>query len=294
MMDEYVRSSYSSLEASLKAKAKDVTPRGAAAQRAALQEKLRLDSAQYLNKKWSDLDLRGKARMMRAHSSLADPQVYNIYAPTGDISMVAKTGIGTKDEKVSSLVWQSYPILEKALSVLDDGSVENISRQLGREHKVRAFFNNINAPSYAGASTADTHQVGASLIMPVGTKSPEVAATMGGMGSASTGVSGINPLWQESLTLAAMNAGANPRDILPREMQSVSWDAIKALFSPAQKRDTSPTGIPAQARRLWLEHQKGLLTANQVREEIYMLSTGGKPLQPGWVTGIQDLEDEEF
>ena len=43
--------------------------------------------------------------------------------------------------------WGSINEIEKAVRIMKDGSLKNISDNLGNEHKVRNFYNNIAAPS---------------------------------------------------------------------------------------------------------------------------------------------------
>ena len=50
------------------------------------------------------------------------------------------------DGDLKTNAWGSSDETAKALSILDDGSLENISESLGNYHKVRNFYNNIVSP----------------------------------------------------------------------------------------------------------------------------------------------------
>ena len=43
--------------------------------------------------------------------------------------------------------WGAIGEIVKAISILRDGSLQNISENLGDKHKVRNFYNNIVAPN---------------------------------------------------------------------------------------------------------------------------------------------------
>ena len=80
--------------------------------------------------------------------------------------------------------------------MIENPTIENISAQMGQQHKVRNFYNNIVDPMYAqnnpsiGDITADTHAVAADLMKPLGGSALEVTHNFGGAGSASSALSG--------------------------------------------------------------------------------------------------------
>ena len=117
----------------------------------------------------------------------------------------------------------------KAIRIIKDGSRENISSNLGDRHKVRSFYNNIlNPMSDRGDVTIDTHAVAAGLLQPLGGSAPEVSHNLGTMGdtSAITGVMGSYGILADAYREAAAEVG-----ILPREMQSITWEAVRGLFA---------------------------------------------------------------
>ena len=226
---------------------------------------------------WQDLSRSDRAIFLRAYDELHNGQRYPVLNPDGS---VAHDFAITKSGEEAKMAWQSYGAIEKALSILDDPSIENISRMLGDEHKVRAFFDNMSRPEWGrlsgqrGPSTIDTHQVAASHLMPYGAASPVVKYTMGGASNNTLGLSGMNPLYQEMLTEAVRG---NPNDYLPRAGQSVSWDGIKALFSPEQKRDKQ---FVAKIDALWREYQQGRMSLRGVQDAI--INEAGGIKSPEW------------
>lgn len=124
--------------------------------------------------------------------------------------------------------WGSIGEITKAVSILQDGSLRNISEQLGTEHKVRNFYNNIVAPnSPLGDVTIDTHAVAAGLLLPMGASGIPVKHNFGSgiSGSRAKGISGIYHAYLAAYRKAAADVG-----IQPRQMQSITWEAIRLLF----------------------------------------------------------------
>ena len=221
---------------------------------------------------WNDLPLSQQARMMRAGSELADPaQAYPIWSPEGTIAKPVATN---NDGTPKRLVWQSYANVENALSVLHDGSDANISQRVGAGHKVRSFFNNINVPQDPRSVTVDTHNVGGAHVRPMGGQAPEVKFVMGGPGSAATGIKGAHAIYRDAVAQAAEAQG-----LRPSAAQSVSWEAIKGLFSPAQRRDKA---FVAKVEGLWREHSRGKMRREDLYDRIADLAGGVTP--PEWFT----------
>jgi hypothetical protein len=154
---------------------------------------------------------------------------HDVLSPEGESLGIRKNLDGTNKK----LVWQSYTFIEKAISIYEDGSAKNISKVLGTEHKIRNFYNNIVAPtSPFGDATVDTHAVNAAVLYPMGNKGYLVGLNFGNAGVAGGGNSGIYWLFHEALREAAKERG-----VMPRQMQSITWEAIRGLFTDIRKRD---------------------------------------------------------
>jgi hypothetical protein len=152
----------------------------------------------------------------------------------------------------------------KALSILDDGSRENISSKIGDSHKVRNFYNNIIDPSHPDDVTIDTHAVGAATLMPLGGNTPEVLDNFGKAGkSLSTGVKGTYPLYADGYRLAAKELG-----LKTRELQSVTWEQVRNMFPAEWKTPANLERVKAE----WGKYTSGDQTANETRQNILEMS----------------------
>jgi|TARA_R100000482_G_scaffold3151_3_gene1201 hypothetical protein len=129
--------------------------------------------------------------------------------------------------------WGSAGETAKAFSILEDGSPENISTQLGKFHKVRSFFNNIASPySEYGDVTIDTHAVAAAFLMPYAQKAVPVAHNFGTSSASSDrdGMQGTYHIYADAYRQAAATLG-----IPPYQLQSITWEAIREIY-PADSR----------------------------------------------------------
>ena len=154
--------------------------------------------------------------------------------------------VTTKDGESRKNGWGSINEIEKAVRILRNGNLTNISENLGDEHKVRNFYNNIVAPNTPfGDATMDTHAVAAAHIMPFGSSAVEVEHNFGiGVpGSGPLGVSGIYHLYIDAYTAAAKEVG-----LMPRQLQSITWEAIRQLYSAESRRDKN---VVAAAANTW-------------------------------------------
>lgn len=235
-----------------------------------------------------------KAMYVRSYDQAFNDRSYQIINPNGD-----RVGIAYSDitGKKNTTAWGSNSEIAKAIRVIEDPSIENISAQMGGAHKVRNFFNNISNPQYAidnpdiGDVTIDTHAVAADQISPFSGNSPAVGAAFGTQkgvaSSAETGARGTFGLHADAYRIAARELG-----IQPRELQSVTWETIRSLFPKSFKTKSNVDEI----NQIWELHKKGKIPAGLARELI-LDKAGGIP-DPDWAkgpnSGLIDIQGNEL
>ena len=74
----------------------------------------------------------------------------------------------------------------------------------------------------------------------------------------------------------AYRRAAKERGILPREMQSITWEAIRGLYPSGYKNATNQKFIDD----VWTKHKKGKITIDQARQEA--LDHAGGINAPEW------------
>jgi hypothetical protein len=212
-----------------------------------------------------------KAMWLRTYDQAYLPREHQIVTPEGDFAGLRMNSDGKTPTKTG---WGSLNEIGKAIVILDDPSKANISNNLGDMHKVRNFYNNIYAPNDpSGAVTIDTHAVAAGLLRPLSGNSREVMHNFGsgllGEGgpknSSITGVKGTYGLYAEAYRRAAQERG-----ILPREMQSITWEAVRGLFPDTFKTATNADKID----NIWLQYRKGKLSQDEARNEVFNAAGG--------------------
>jgi len=219
----------------------------------------------------------GQAMWIKSFDEEHNDRRFRLVTPEGGFADFAKTPKGG-EEAVTAWGAGLKP-MAKAISIFHDGSRSNISAQLGEMHKVRNFYHNIVDPnSPHGFLTADTHAMAAALLRPLGQSDLEVAHLFGSgqpgepgpARSAATGIRGVYPLVQEAYRRAAVE-----RQLLPREMQSISWEAVRGMYEAASKK-----GMKSEADRIWNEASAGKISPDQAREQLRALSGGVR--EPEW------------
>ena len=207
-----------------------------------------------------------------ADQAYGSPEI-PVYAPDGTIRGSQK------------IAWGPYDAVAKAVNLLDDGSVENINNLMGNGHKIRNFYNNIINPwSDRGHVTIDTHAVGAAHWKPFSQKDTEVAHNFGGSTPgvpgagkhAATGIAGTYPIYDEAYKQAAKEVGVSPR-----ELQSITWEGIRSLFSGSKKTPELRKAIA----EIWRNHEAGKISADEARQQIIEKAGGFK--RPVWTTDQQ-------
>jgi hypothetical protein len=218
--------------------------------------------------RFNELSPEHKARMIRAFSETNDPNEFGIYSPEGNL-VIPRAMTGGDDPRARKMKWQTYENMADALSILDDPSDANISARLGEGHKIRNFYNDISVPEDPRSATSDVHNIAGTLMLPVG-GGPLVDRVTGSSPGSPTklGFKGAYPLYQESTTRAAQGRG-----LVPNQGQSISWEAVKGLFTPEQRRDPV---FMKQVVKLWNERGRGRMSPEEFYGRIYDLAASNR------------------
>ena len=221
------------------------------------------------NTKLQDMDIKEAAAFIRAYDEAYHSRNYRIVTPEGGFGDLVRN----MDGKASTMMWSTYGPIEKTVSIFRDGSRQNISQQLGFEHKIRSFYNNIAAPnSDISHVTIDTHAVAAGLFEALAGTDPEVAQNFGGTGSSDViGVGGTYGLIADAYREAAAKAG-----LKAREMQSITWEAVRGLFTEEMKSSIKP-----KVRAEWVKYKNGEQSFDETRQKVIEIAGGFN--EPDWV-----------
>jgi len=212
-----------------------------------------------------------KAMWLRTYDQAYLPREHQIVTPEGDFAGLRMNADGKTPTKTG---WGSLNEIGKAVMILEDPSKASISNNLGTMHKVRNFYNNIYAPNDpSGAVTIDTHAVAAGLLRPLSGNSREVAHNFGSnikgeVGPANSSITGVQGTY--GLYAEAYRRAAQERGVLPREMQSITWEAVRGLFPDTFKTATNADKIDG----IWLQYRKGKLSQDEARNEVFNAAGG--------------------
>ncbi len=211
---------------------------------------------------------KAKAAWIRMYDEAHNSREFPLWTPEGKRSGNYKTGKGED----ATMSWGSFNEMSNAISILEDGSLKNISEKLGVQHKVRNFYNNIENPQLPEYYTSDTHNVAAGLLRPLGGSAKEVAQSFGaGPSSSITGHKGTYGLYHD-----AGNRMAEAQGVLPRQVQSVVWEGVRELFPAADKKRLKPI-----VDNIWKEYDAGKISVDQARELTFEAAEGITP--PQWL-----------
>ena len=227
--------------------------------------------------KLKDMSVKDAAAFVRAYDEAFHDRKYRIVTPEGGFGGLVmnknvdkETGVA----KPATMMWSTYSPIEKTVSIFRNPSRENISQQLGEEHKIRSFYNNIVAPnSPIGHVTIDTHAVAAGLYEALAGSDPEVLDNFGGAGrNTKLGVGGTYGLIADAYREAARQVG-----LKPREMQSITWEAVRGMFPENIKSQ-----IKKPIRAEWTKFRTGEQSFDETRRNIEAL--GERADRPDWFT----------
>jgi len=245
------------------------------------EDRLRLldDAKRLEGKAFKYMSLSDKARFVRIFDETYHERSYRTITPEGGFSdYVTKFEDEDGNAAETMVTWGSFATIEKALSILENGSFKNISEKLGNEHKVRNFYNNIIDPNNAdGHVTIDTHAIAAAMFKALSGKAVEVSHNFGttppGVTGASenneTGASGTYGLFADAYRDAAAQRG-----LLAREMQSITWEAVRSLFPASQKKVMQP-----KIEAVWDKFKAKKIDRAEAERQVLEISGGLRPMQ---------------
>jgi len=250
-----------------------------------------LAAKQMSEKEFDAAVLHAKALFVRIFDETYNSRDYNIISPEGNEMGIAKNKSGQN----ARVAWGSLKEIGKAISVVEDPSKENIDAFLGFKHKVRNFYNNIISPNAGSDITSDTHAVAAGFLKPFGGGAIEVHHNFG------TSKQGVNAKIKNSgplgvqgtygLIADAYRLAASEREILPREMQSITWEAVRALFKPEMKRNKKFISL---VNDTWSRYADGQITIDEARQKILEAANAKQGIDsPTWWAGPPNVVYED-
>jgi hypothetical protein len=229
-----------------------------------------------VGKKMNEADNGLKCYYVRLWNEGNTTKDYDVLRPDGEVVGVAKK----KNGENAKIAWGSYTEIGKATAIYMDGSQENITKTLGEMHKIRNFYNNIIDPmSLDNDVTMDTHAVAASLLSALSGNSKQVKQNFGEgtSNSAGLGIKGLYYAFAEGYKLSAKE-----NKLLPRQVQSITWEAVRGLFTDTFKNNKANV---AEVNKIWKQYEDGEITIEQARDEVVKFAGGIK--NPTWSGSIQ-------
>lgn len=223
-------------------------------------------------KAFGDLELPAeKAMWLRVYDETYNERSYPIINPEGTTGKTVTTSKG-KDAKVA---WGSLSEIGKAITAIESGGdLKVLSDQMGGQNKVRNFYNNIYNPmSENGDVTIDTHAVAAGLLRPLAGDATEVHHNFGSApdakkrdalwsgGVSNTSVTGVKGLY--GIYADAYREAAKQRGVLPREMQSITWEAVRGLYSATDKGNPQ---FVEDINNIWYKYKKGEISLQEAQD----------------------------
>lgn len=223
------------------------------------RKEMQIDADLMKNKSFKDLSTVQQGFFVRFWDQANNVERgHRVVTPEGGFADFARKQNGEKTTKK----WNSFGPIVKSLEILKNPSRENINVQLGDMHKVRSFYNNILDPLAAeGDVTIDTHAIAAALLRPLAGSHIEVLDNFGAAGNSKNfGVFGSYGVFAEAYRRAASEVG-----VQPREMQSITWEAVRGLFPKTAKGAKQQAAI----KSIWKQYENGTISAVEARKKVY-------------------------
>lgn len=174
-------------------------------------------------------------------------------------------------------------LMKNAVRTMHEPTREVISDTIAPDkHKIRAFYNDILAPEeMPDEVVVDTHQVGASTLIPYSQTSRPVAANFGDSAagvkaSKLTGSSGTFGVYADAHRRAADMYGETGWN-----WQSPTWSGIRDVFDKAMKK---PQNV-AKIEDLWRQVDAGRMSIKEARDEFWKIALEGEKRipDPDWL-----------
>jgi hypothetical protein len=240
-------------------------------------------------KKLKDLSPEQQAWFVRMRAETKYATSFPIVSPDGRFGTPSSSTNNKGVTKEIKLAWGTYGSIGKAISILtapSETQMKVISDELGDQHKVRSFYNNIVDPQNAdGHVTMDTHAIAALFWQAFSGNSREVGQNFGTANTATdslTGVGGLYPAFAEAYRAVAAEYG-----MLPRQVQSITWEAVRMLFTARWKsKSENVNGV----RAVWARYQNNEITLEQAQTAVFAMATNGKDL----ATAVANSNNEEL
>lgn len=168
---------------------------------------------------------------------------------------------------------QSIDNFAKAISILRNPSAENIDVQLGGNHKVRSFFQNMRDPlntKYADV-TVDSHHLGMAIGIPITGTHPIMKRIYDKPKRLATGLVGTYPITVEATRMATERINKkHGTKYTPAQVQSITWEAQRAMY------DKKPASLITRISDLRSSHQRGEISRAQMLSGIESARLSGK------------------
>lgn len=250
----------------------------------------------FIGSRLSDIPDREAAAIAAfGHDRMTRPRSYNELSPEGNELELALTGKG-EPQKLGT---QSLYNMGGAVGAYRaGGNVPEISDILGQVHKIRNFYNDLIAPwkgyrrgevpatkEFYPDYTNDTHNIAGGLMLPVGSSHPMTSMGLGtgGPGSDVTGMRGQYGVFADAGREVARRIGQPD----PSAAQSMSWEAIRRMMSPAWKRQATKAPHEKGFKEMdaiWNRYREGDWSEDRARAEIFdYLNRVSPPENPGWM-----------
>jgi hypothetical protein len=199
-----------------------------------------------------------QALFIRAHDEAFNrDRTFQIISPTGKRLL----GLQVRDERTGKVrqvdvAWGSLEDIARAMRALKEDSLENISRSMAENHKVRSFYNNMISPDFDGDVTVDKDAMNVGLMHSLGLPhaSVEEGLGTGGCGSILTGSNLIYALYADAYRRAAETISRlEGRRYLPSEVQAVASETVKSMFADAHRRAAETSVVREPIKNMFLK-----------------------------------------